>query len=298
MYFPDYPFTSRYFDRGDGIRLHYIDEAPAAPTNGAAPANTVVMVHGNPTWSFYYRRVILALRKTHRCIAPDHVGMGLSDKPGDAKYAYTLRQRIDDLEALLNSLNITQPITLIVHDWGGMIGMGYAVRHPERIARLVILNTAAFGLPAGKKMPWQLKLCRSPLGPLLVRGLNGFSRDAAKSCVKRRPLSQDAREAYLRPYNSWANRIAVMRFVQDIPLSPGHPSFADVQHIAGNLAQFRDRPMLVVWGLRDFVFDHHFLTEWTQRFPAATVHRYEDAGHYVLEDAHEEIVPLVTRFVS
>ena len=290
--FPDYPFTSRFLDRS-GNRLHYLDEGP--PESDAPP---VVMVHGNPTWSFYYRRVISALRATHRCIVPDHIGMGLSDKPGDDRYEYTLDRRVDDLEALLEHLNIRSNITLILHDWGGMIGSAFATRFPDRIKQFVILNTGAFHLPKSKPLPWQLKLCRSIFGALLVRGLNGFSGDAVKSCVTRHPLSLDVKQAYLSPYNSWKNRIAVHRFVQDIPLVPGDRAYDTVTRVQDNLHQFANRPMLMCWGMKDFVFDHHFLAEWEKRFPKADIHRFEDAGHYILEDAHEEIIPLIQQFLA
>src|SRR5205823_3246531 len=110
----------------------------------------VVMLHGNPTWSFYYRNLVLSLRDSYRTIVPDHIGCGLSDKPDDSRYRYTLESRVTDLEALLEHLGVTCDITLVVHDWGGMIGLAYAVRHPERIRRLVILNTGAFHLPRTK----------------------------------------------------------------------------------------------------------------------------------------------------
>jgi len=300
--FPDYPFTSYFLDRS-GVRMHYLDEGPTLPSSsgsgsGGATGDPVVMLHGNPTWSFYFRRLITPLRQRFRCIVPDHIGMGLSDKPNDKQYDYTLDRRVDDVEALLEHLGIRENITLILHDWGGMIGMAFATRHPDRIERLVILNTGAFHLPKSKKLPWQLKLCRSPLAPLLVRGFNLFARDAVKSCVTRRPLPPTVRAAYLAPYNSWKNRIAVLRFVQDIPLEPAHRAYATVSRVQDSLHLFADRPMLICWGLRDFVFDHHFLAEWQKRFPAAEVHKFEDAGHYVLEDAHEQIVPLVERFLA
>ncbi len=156
-----YPFVGHFHDRG-GLRQHYLDEGQGDP---------VVMLHGNPSWSFYYRNLVLALRDRYRVIVPDHIGCGLSDKPDDSRYSYTLQQRVDDLDALLASLGIGEKITLVLHDWGGMIGMAYASRHPERIARLVILNTAAFHLPASKKFPLALKICRdTPLGALLIRG--------------------------------------------------------------------------------------------------------------------------------
>ena len=132
-----YPFQSRFFEHL-GLRLHYLDEGAGDP---------VVMLHGNPTWSFYYRRLVEALRTSHRVIAPDHIGCGLSDKPDDGHYDYTLARRVEDLDALLEWLGVEKNVTLVLHDWGGMIGMTWACRHPERIARIVVLNTAAFPMP-------------------------------------------------------------------------------------------------------------------------------------------------------
>jgi haloalkane dehalogenase len=132
---------------------------------------------------------------------------------------------------------------------------------------------------------------------LLVRGLNAFCRAAARVCCKRRPLSPEAREQYLAPYDSWAHRIAVLRFVQDIPIRPGDASYDLVTQTQDNLHRLRGVPMLICWGEQDFVFDQHFLGEWIERFPDAEVHRFADAGHYVLEDAAEEIIGLVQRFL-
>src|SRR5262249_22136183 len=152
-------------------------------------AEPLVMVHGNPTWSFYFRDLVAGLRDRYRVIVPDHIGCGLSDKPGDDRYDYTLESRARDLETLLDHLGVRDNVTLVLHDWGGMIGMTWAHWHPERVKRLVILNTSAFLLPAGKVLPWQIWLVRNtPLGPLLVRGLNLFSRGAVNSCVVK-PLS-------------------------------------------------------------------------------------------------------------
>jgi haloalkane dehalogenase len=282
-----YPFPGRFFGR-HGLRLHYLDEGAGAP---------VVMLHGNPTWSFHYRRLVLALRDSFRVVVPDHIGCGRSDKPGDDRYSYRLAQRIDDLEALLDHLGIGNDITLVVHDWGGAIGMGYAVRHPERIARLVVFNTAAFLPMPGKRLPWSLWLCRTPLGPLLVRGLNAFCRGAARYCCTRQAMPPEVRAGYLAPYDRWAHRIAVLRFVEDIPLKPGHASYSLVEEIGSRLDRLRHVPVLIAWGMRDFVFDADFLAEWRRRFPQAEVYPFADAGHYVLEDAAEEIVPLVRRFL-
>ena len=281
-----YPFAGSYFER-DGLRMHYLDE-------GAGPP--VVMLHGNPTWSFYYRNLLTALRGSNRVVVPDHIGCGLSDKPDDSHYQYTLARRVEDLDALLDHLGIKDNITLVLHDWGGMIGMTWASRHPERVKRLVILNTAAFHLLPGKRLPWSLWFIRNtPLGPLLVRGLNAFSLAAVRWCTVK-VLDPVVRFAYLAPYDSWSNRLAVLRFVQDIPLRPGDPSYDLVTEVQEGLHRFRGLPMLICWGERDFVFDGDFLAEWRRHFPEADVHVFPEAGHFVLEDAGREIESLVRDF--
>jgi haloalkane dehalogenase len=295
--YPEYPFQSHFLDLS-GIRLHYLDEGAGEP---------IVMLHGNPTWSYYYRRLVLALRGTNRVIVPDHVGCGLSDKPDDSRYCYTLANRVQDLERLLEHLDssliphpssLTKKLTLVLHDWGGIIGMAYASRYPERIKRLIILNTAAFHLPPGKPLPWSLRIFRVPLlGAFLVRGLNAFCRGAATHCCTRRPMTSEIREGYLAPYDSWKNRIAVLRFVQDIPLRTGDDCYDLVSDIQNGLSRFASTPMLICWGEKDFVFDKDFRAEWQRHFPRAEVHRFFDDGHYVLEDASEEITGLIRNFL-
>jgi haloalkane dehalogenase len=259
-----YPFKSNFFDRGSGLRMHYLDEGTGPP---------VLMVHGNPSWSFYYRNLVTALSATHRCIVPDHIGMGMSDKPGDEAYEYTLAQRIDDLAALIDSLELTQPLTLVVHDWGGMIGFGWAVQNPERVSRLVILNTAAFPLPADKAFPGPLRLTRTPLGAFLVRGFNAFSWGATVVGCK------------------------LSKMTPAIPLSPEDPGFQRVRSIADNLHRFQSTPAMIVWGAKDFVFDDAFLRQWQAYLPQARLHREADAGHYVLEDAADTVIPLIADFI-
>jgi haloalkane dehalogenase len=273
-----------------GLRYHYLDEGQGAP---------VVMLHGNPSWSFYYRNLVEALRDDYRVIVPDHIGCGFSDKPGDDRYEYTLARRVDDLEALLDHLGIDRDVTLVVHDWGGMIGLDYATRHPERIARLVVLNTAAFHLPASKPFPWPLWVCRnSPVGAFMVRGLNAFCRAAAAVGCKHHPMPRAVRAAYLAPYDSWDRRIAIHRFVQDIPLRPGDRAFEEVSRVQERLDRLGGVPMFLGWGMKDFVFDRHFLDEWVRRFPSAEVHRFPEAGHYILEDEAEVLIPRIRGFLE
>jgi haloalkane dehalogenase len=283
-----YPFEGRYLDR-QGLRLHYLDE-------GSGP--TVVMVHGNPSWSIYYRNLVQALRGGHRCIVPDHMGCGLSDKPGDDRYTYTLQSRVDDLDALIAHTAPEGELTLVVHDWGGMIGFAWAVQHPERIARLVVLNTAAFHNPRGLKVPFPLWLARNTgVGSFLVRRLNAFARGATSMAV-RKPMSAEVKAAYLAPYDTPDHRIATLRFVQDIPLKQGDPAWDVVSHTENNLGKLAQVPTLICWGMQDFVFDPVFLEAWRRHLPEAEVHEFPHAGHYVLEDAGERIVPLIQRFLA
>jgi len=232
-----YGFESRWLDL-DGLRYHYLDE-------GEGEGEVVVAVHGNPTWSFYYRDLVKDLRNDFRVVVPDHMGCGLSDKPSDDDYDYTLSRRIDDFGTLMDDLDLTG-INLVVHDWGGMIGLGWAVRNPERIKRLVILNTAAFHLPKTKPFPWQLWMVRdTPLGPLLVRGFNAFARGATHLACTRKKLSKQVRDAYCAPNDGWSDRLATLRFVQDIPLRPGDRGYDIVSDTAARLDELSDLPALV-----------------------------------------------------
>ena len=286
-----YPFELHWLTLPSGHRMHYVDEGPR-------DAPVVLMLHGNPTWSVYWRRLISALRLSHRVIAPDHIGCGKSDKPGDDTYSYRLAQRVEDIEALVEQLGL-QGITLAVHDWGGMIGMGWAHRHSDLVARLVVLNTAAFPMPSTKRLPASLWLARdTKAGALLVRGFNAFARGATRLAVTRVKLPKEVRDGLCAPYDSWDHRRAVLRFVQDIPLKESDPSFSLVRDVGEHLHQFNDRPVLICWGDRDFVFDDHFLRVWKTALPDAEIHQFPDCGHYVLEDAPEEIEQLVLRFLG
>ncbi len=180
-----------------------------------------------------------------------------------------------------------------------MIGMLYAVRHPERIKRLVILNTSAFHLPKTKRFPWALWLCRNTvLGAFLVRGFNAFSAVASHVCCTRKKMTREIRRAYREPYDSWQNRIATLRFVQDIPLKPADTAYDLVSEVEQNVGKLSGKPMLICWGMKDFVFDHHFLRCWEERFPEAEIRRFDDCGHYILEDASEEVIERVADFLK
>lgn len=277
-----YPFKSNYIDL-EGLKYHYLDEGRGDP---------VVMLHGNPTWSFYYRHLISGLKGQYRVIVPDHIGCGLSDKP--QKYNYCLQQHIDNLDVLLGKLKLKK-ITFVFHDWGGAIGMGWAVRHPKRVNRFVIFNTAAFLLP---RIPFRISICRIPVfGDIAVRFFNAFAGLSIYiACKKRERMTPEVKAGYLAPYDNYANRIGILRFVQDIPMTPKDHSYSLMRGIESRLSQFRDHPMLIIWGEKDFCFNDHFLSRWKAYFPKAEVKKVSNAGHYVVEDAWEKIVPWMKDF--
>ena len=293
---PDYLFSPARFDVRPGIAMSYLDEGPR-------DGEVIVMLHGNPSWSYYWRHLVSGLRDRYRCIVPDHVGMGLSDKPDDAPaskqhYTYTLQSRVDDLDALLKHLGIDGPVTLAVHDWGGMIGFGWALRDPSRVKRLIITNTAAFPLPAAKRFPKRLAMGRdSGFGGYLIRRFNLFARGAARFGTERR-LPKDVRDAYTGVYDGWDNAISTLRFMQDIPLSEGDAAWPLLKAAQAALPAYADRPTFIGWGLKDFVFDKHFLDGFRVALPNAEVHAFADANHYVLEDKHEVLVPAIRRFLG
>jgi len=279
-----YPFASHEI-RLDGLRYHYLDEGQGEP---------LLLVHGNPTWSFYWRELVKGLRGRYRLIVPDHIGCGLSDKPQD--YEYRLARHVGNLRQLISHLRLDR-ITLLAHDWGGAIGLGAAVAQPDRFSRFVLFNTAAFRSP---DMPWRIRACRIPLlGRLAVQGLNGFARAAVSMAVeKRERMTAEVKAGLLAPYDCWRHRIATHRFVLDIPMSPEHPSYQTLFGIEQKLALLRERPMKFIWGMRDWCFTPAFLERFMEFFPDAEVERLEDAGHYVIEDAYERIVPSVGRFLA
>ena len=279
-----YPFESHFHNVGS-FRLHYLDEGRGEP---------LLFVHGNPTWSFYWRNLVLGLRDRWRCVAVDHIGCGLSDKPQD--YHYTLAKRIDDLVRLVEHLDLTRA-TLVAHDWGGAIGLGTVQRLPQRFARIVLFNTGAYPPPF---IPWRITACRTPLvGTLAIRGCNAFARAALSMAVEKpERMTPDVQAGLLAPYDSWANRVAIDRFVKDIPYSPRHPTWRVLQHIEAGLSALADRPVQLIWGMRDWCFRPECLDRFVSHWPHAEVHRLADCGHYVVEDAHERILPLVRTFLE
>ncbi len=263
--------------------MAYVDEGSGDP---------ILCVHGNPSWSFLWRRVFETFQDRYRVVAPDHIGCGRSDKP--QKWSYRVEDHISNLEKLVLHLDLKN-ITLVVHDWGGAIGTGFAGRHPDRISRIIVMNTAGFCLPI---LPFRISVCRWPLvGKFAVRGLNAFAAAATKMAVER-PMRPEVAIAFTEPYHFWSTRIATHKFVEDIPMNKRHPSWGTMQAVADGLSKLSEKPFLALWGMQDWCFTPAFLDEWIRRFPDAEVERYADAGHYLLEDAHERVLPRMTRFLK
>ena len=277
-----YPFDSHFHDLADQNRLHYVDEARCADPQGS----TLLMVHGNPTWSFYYRRLVTSLREQHRCVAVDHIGCGLSDKP--QHYEYSLARHIDSLVSLIDALDLRN-VSLLAHDWGGAIGLGALLQRPDRFRHIVLFNTGAF---PPHFVPFRIRACRTPVvGRVALRGLNLFARAALTMAVER-PLDTNVKAGLIAPYDNWHNRVAIWRFVRDIPFTKSHPTWATLESIEAGLAAV-NLPVDLVWGMKDWCFDTSCLERFQKIWPHATTHPMPDAGHYVVEDAGDEILPLL-----
>ncbi len=279
----EYPFASNIIEI-EGNRYHYLDE-------GSKDDEVIIMLHGNPTWSFYYRNIVKSLSSTHRCIVPDHIGCGLSDKPQD--YAYTLEKHVSNVLALLKHLEISK-FKLLVHDWGGAIGMGVATQRPSDVTGIIYLNTAAF---RSLDIPKRIALCKLPvIGEPMVRAFNAFAWPATFMTTTT-PLKKHVKEGYLHPYNNYKNRIATARFVKDIPLSSKHPTYELLQDIEEKLPSL-SCPKIFLWGAKDFCFNMDFLARWREIFPEDKVVVYENAGHYVIEDEKENCIKEIKGFLN
>ena len=281
-----YPFESHFFDAA-GHRMHYVDEGPR-------DANPVLMVHGNPTWSFYYRNLIAGLADQHRTIAVDHVGCGLSDKP--AQWSYRLQDHINNLASLVESLDL-QNVTLVAHDWGGAIGLGTLQKLRERFKRIVLFNTAAFPPPY---IPFRIRVCRWPVvGKLGLQGFNLFAKAAITMATERSDgLPKKVADGLLAPYDSWSNRIATWQFVKDIPLSKNHPTWQVLEDMEAGLSELSSLPIKLIWGMKDWCFRPECLDRFQKHWPNADVTKFENGGHYIVEDEPEKVVSLVREFLE
>lgn len=282
-----FPFAPRYHEV-NGFAMHFVDEGAGEP---------VVLVHGDPTWGYLWRRFIPALSQRRRCVVPDHMGMGKSGVP-EEPYPYRLRHHVANLESLLLHLDLRE-MTLVLHDWGGPVGLGFAVRHAERIKRLVLMNTWAFATWPGGPFPRLLELIRSERGEKFVLEKNGYVEPALMGTTHHREhLTKTVREAYQAPFPTPESRLALLCWSRDIPVSQTDPSYMEMKQIEEGLSRFRSTPTLLVWGMRDPVLSEPVLRTWQRLYPHATTRELEDASHFLQEDAPERIVGWIAAFLD
>ena len=287
----EYPFVGHRLTLKSNHSLHYLAE-------GEQGKKPLMMVHGNPTWSFFYRNLVKVLKNDHRIIVPDHIGCGLSDKPQD--YDYTLENHVSNIielfekEVLPGLKENDQKMDLIVHDWGGAIGMGLATAFPEYIDRIVIMNTAAF---TDINIPSRISLCKLPvIGEKMVRHFNAFAWPATFMAVEK-PLSKIIKKGFLLPYGNYRDRIATARFVKDIPMNESHPTWKTLKAIEEKLPLLKGEKLLL-WGAKDFCFSPHFYERWCEIYPDARKCFLSSAGHYLLEDESAITQKEITEFLQ
>ena len=287
-----WPYEPRWLFT-EGIRIHYVDEGPRE-------GEPVVMLHGNPTWAYLYRRFMAALAEAgFRAVAHDQLGFGRSDKPtGEGEYS--VQRHAAHFAALMEELEL-DGVTLVLQDWGGPIGLRWAVDHPERVRRLVLLNTWPGGrhpdYPDGAPGPFKLLRARGA-GELLVKRAHVFVRVFLfRGGTHAERLGPSERAAYLAPHAGSESRTGVLAYPRLIPWDPGNPTWEVGRHNEENLHRLADKPVLIAWPLKDRGFRQRTLAMWRERFPEAEVHEIEDAGHYIQEDAHEQVIPLLLDFL-
>jgi cis-3-alkyl-4-acyloxetan-2-one decarboxylase len=281
--------ATREWVETDGVRLHVVDEGAGEP---------VVMLHGNPTSSHLWRNFVPALVGAgYRAVAPDLIGFGRSDKPADWR-SYSYERHVRHFGAVMDELGLDD-VTLVLHDWGGPIALAWAVDHPERVRRLVILNTVGWPPPAGRKPSLGYRVLAAPLlGDVLVRGAHAVVRYALLRRLVSRSIPHAARAEYLAAHPSWASRAGILAEIRhSVEIVRGGPARERLERVGAELDRLADRPTLIVWGMRDPILKPTLLRRWRERFPAAEVHELADASHFLQEDAHERIVPLLLEFL-
>ena len=275
----EYPFTPKKFAQPMGT-MSYVDEGSGEP---------FVMVHGNPSWSFEYRQLIKHFSKTHRCIAPDHIGFGLSDKPAD--WTYLPEQHAENLERLLESLDLSN-ITLIFDDWGGPLGMSYAINHPEKIKSIIVTNTWLWPV----NDDWYYRafsgFMGGPIGRWLIRRYNFFARSVVKQAYgDKSKLTPEVHRHFLQALPTPEQRKGSYVFPRQIIGSSEW-----LAGLWGQRAKLAGKVKLIAWGMKDIAFREKELTRWAMAFPTAVVVRYDNAGHFVAEEEASQLIRDITRF--
>jgi pimeloyl-ACP methyl ester carboxylesterase len=279
-----FPFRPRYL-RTDRVRLHYVDEGPR-------DAQPLLFLHGNPTWSYLWRRQIAELSKRgHRCVAFDHMGFGRSDKPSQLA-VYSLQAHMNNALALIDGLEL-RDVVLVAHDWGGPIGLGALLERRERLRALVLMNTWAWELPSFLP-PFLREFRAEGLGEILALGGNLFV-ESIPGGMAQRDIDPVMMDAYRAPFPDYWSRAGMLAFQREIPLTERDRSSQLMGSIHERLHAL-DVPVLLIWGLRDRVFQPVFLDQWREVFPAARTVELDDAAHFLVEDRPDAVTEAIASF--
>lgn len=268
----EYPFKAHYFETAIG-NIHYIDE-------GNGPV--IVFIHGNPSWSFEFRNLIKELSKTYRCIALDHIGFGLSDKPVD--WSYLPKEHAKNLDTFIESFEL-KDITIFCGDWGGPIGLSYAINHPDKIKNIIMTNTWLW--PLKNDLYYQLfsMIAGGKLGRFLIKKLNFFTRFIVKLLFgDKLKLTKDIHKHFIMPFNNPESRKGTWIFPKHLIDSSDW-----IESLYKRIDNLKEKNILIAWGMRDKGFRKKELEKWINIFPNAKVLNYEDAGHFVAEEKASEI---------
>lgn len=276
----EYPFTPHYFEI-NGQRLHYTDEGEG---------EVILFVHGTPSWSFDYRHIVKALRPGYRCIAIDHIGFGLSDKP--AAYDYSTQNHSQTLEKFILEKDLTN-IILVVHDFGGPIGLNVAINHPERFTNIVVMNSWLWSNEGEPEYIKLRKILKSPLLPFFYRYLNFSPRFILPGSFGDKKLPKKLLRQYTRPFANASQRNGALAFARSLLNDQGwfEELWKKRQMLAG-------KPFLIIWGMKDPVLKAHLLDKFIFGFPKAKVVRLTTCGHFPQEEQPEEVITAIKRFLD
>ncbi|MCU0339679.1 MAG: alpha/beta fold hydrolase [Spirosomaceae bacterium] len=276
----EYPFSSKFFDI-NGVRLHYIDE-------GQGPI--LLFVHGTPSWSFDFRHIIKKLSSHFRCVAIDHIGFGLSDKP--ERYDYATRMHSATLEQFIVTQKL-QNITLVVHDFGGPIGLHVAMRHPALFSRFIIFNSWLWSSQNDPEFIKMSKILKSPLLPFLYRYLNFSPRFILPRSFGEHQLPAQTLRQYTQPFGKPSQRNGALAFAKS--LLNDQDWFGELWSRKANIAA---KPTLLIWGMKDPVIKPYQLDKFLSGFPNAQVLRLETCGHFPQEEQPQQVVEAMKKFLS
>jgi haloalkane dehalogenase len=277
----EFPFKSFFLPLQIG-EMHYIDEGRGEP---------IVMIHGNPTWSFLYRHLIKGLSKDYRCIAMDHIGFGLSDKPWN--WSYYPEDHAKNLNQFIEKLHL-KDITLVVQDWGGPIGLSYAISSPDNVKRLIIMNTWMWSVKGDPHYERFSKFMGGPVGRFLIKRFNFFVRVFMKKAMgDPAKLSGPVHQHYFKALEKPDERKGCWTFPKRII-----DSSEWLDSLWSQRDRIKDKPALILWGMKDVAFREQELNKWSSLFTNCKVIRYGDTGHFVQEEQGSKLCPVIEDFLK